>query len=182
MAAPVERGDAVLTSKTQMIPAADQVPGQTTPVVAADHEAMLISEDPQLERNKRLCYDMYRTVLQAGRADQVPEFIGPDYIQHNPNVVSGAEALATFIRNSRPEREIKPQIELPLVSIVAERDLVQFTFIRPEADADGNRYYTSWFDLFRIEDGKIVEHWDPALKSPDMLKMDPNDRRLNSPN
>lgn len=167
---------------TRMIPGAEPIPGQTTPVVAADHEAMLTSHDPELARNKRLCYDMYRTVLQAGRADRVQEFIGPDYTQHNPNVVSGVAALAEFIRNSRAEREIKPTIELPLIAIVAERDLVQFTFVRPEHDADGKRYYSSWFDLFRIENGKIVEHWDPALKSPEMLKLDPNERRLNREN
>jgi predicted SnoaL-like aldol condensation-catalyzing enzyme len=181
MAPTLVRGAAVVSATTALIPGADPVEGQTTPVIAADHEAMLASADAMLERNKRLCYDMYRIVLQAGRADRVPEFIGAEYIQHNPNVVSGPDALAAFIRASRPEREIKPKIELPLVSIVAERDMVLFAFVRPERDADGTLYHTSWFDLFRIEDGKIVEHWDPALKSPEMLKLDPNERRLTSP-
>lgn len=167
-----------MTGRTALIVGSEPVRGQTTPVIAANHEAMLVSTDPQLECNKRLCYDMYRTVLQAGCADRVGEFIGAEYIQHNPNVVSGPDALAAFIRASRPEREIKADVELPLISIVAERDMVQFTFVRPEQDVDGARYYTSWFDLFRIEDGKIVEHWDPALKSPEMLKLDPNERRL----
>jgi len=36
---------------------------------------------------------------------------------------------------------------------------------------------TSWFDLFRIENGMIAEHWDPALKSVEMLKFDPNSKR-----
>lgn len=167
-----------MSGRTELIAAAEPVAGQTTPVVAADHEAMLRSTDPDVERNKRLCYDMYRIVLQAGRADRVSDFIGPDYIQHNPNVVSGRDALAAFIRSSRPEREIEPAIRLPLIAIVAERDMVQFTFVRPERDADDAPYHTSWFDLFRIEDGKIVEHWDPALKSAEMLKLDPSQRRL----
>ncbi|AKH43952.1 putative SnoaL-like aldol condensation-catalyzing enzyme [Altererythrobacter atlanticus] len=170
-----------MSEVTRMLPAADPIEGQTTPVIAADHEAMLAGGGPVLERNKRLCYDMYRIVLQAGRADRVPEFIGEDYIQHNPNVASGPDELANFIRNSRPEREIKPTIELPLVSIIAERDMVLFAFVRPERDAQDEPYHTSWFDLFRIADGKIVEHWDPALKSADMLRLDPNDRRLQTP-
>lgn len=163
---------------TQLVPAADPVEGRTTPVVAADHESMLTGGGAELERNKRLCYDMYRIVLQAGRADRASAFIADEYIQHNPNVVSGVIPLAEFIRNSRPEREIRPTIELPLVSIVAERDMVLFAFVRPEHDAEGALYHTSWFDLFRIANGKIVEHWDPALLSADMLKLDPNDRRL----
>ena len=160
-----------MSGTTKLIPGAEPAEGRTTPVIAADHESMLAGGGAALERNKRLCYDMYRIVLQAGRADRVSEFIRDEYIQHNPNVVSGAEALAQFIRNSRPEREIKPTIELPLVSIVAERDMVLFAFVRPERDAGGALYHTSWFDLFRIADGRIAEHWDPALLSADMLKL-----------
>lgn len=167
-----------MTGTTELIAAADSAAGEAAPVIAANQAALLASDDAALERNKRLCYDMYRIVLQAGRADRVREFVGADYIQHNPNVPSGPEALASFIRASRPEREIKPTIELPLVSILAERDMVLFAFVRPERDAGGMPYHTSWFDLFRIEAGKIVEHWDPALKSPEMLKLDPNERRL----
>jgi predicted SnoaL-like aldol condensation-catalyzing enzyme len=160
-----------------LIPAATVAAGETSPVIASSHEPLLASADPILTANKRLCYDMYRTVLQAGRADRVRDFIGPGYIQHNPNVVSGPDALEAFIRGSRPEREIKPSIELPLVSIVAERDMVMFAFVRPEKDGE-TPYYTSWFDLFRVEDGKIAEHWDPALKSADMLKLDPNKKKV----
>ncbi len=167
-----------MSETTALTPAAPPVAGQTTPVIAADHAALLAGADPRLERNKRLCYDMYRTVLQAGRADRIPDFIGARYVQHNPNVASGPEALAAFIRGSRPERDIRPTIELPLVAIVAERDMVQFTFVRTEQDADGTAYHSSWFDLFRIEDGRIVEHWDPALKSAAMLTLDPNRQRL----
>lgn len=164
-----------------LIPAAEVTEGETAPVIAADQEALLASDDPVLRRNKRLCYDLYRILLQAGRADRVREFIGETYVQHNPNVASGPDALAAFLRASRPEREIRPTIELPLVSIVAERDMVVFAFVRPEQDGEGGRYFSSWFDLFRIEEGRVVEHWDPALKSPEMLKLDPNERRLATP-
>lgn len=164
---------------TTLKPATQRMPdGQTPPVVSADHAQLMHSDDPVLAANKRLCYDMYRTVLQGGHADRAPDFIGPHYIQHNPNVVSGVKALQAFIRGSRPQRAIAPRIELPLVSIVAERDMVSFTFVRTEKDAKGDVYYTSWFDLFRIENGRIVEHWDPAIKSAAMLRVDPNENRI----
>ncbi len=38
-------------------------------------------------------------------------------------------------------------------------------FVRPEKDAAGATYYSTWFDLYRIEGGKIAEHWDPMVKS-----------------
>lgn len=161
-----------------LVAAASVPEGHTAPVIAADHAALLHSDDPGLAANKQLCYDFYRVVLQAGRADEVRNFIGPDYIQHNPNVVSGADALETFIRNSRPERPIEDAIVLPLVSIIGERDMVTLVFVRQEKDESDETYYTSWFDTFRIENGLIVEHWDPALKSAEMLKIDLNKRRL----
>ncbi|MBN8817458.1 MAG: nuclear transport factor 2 family protein [Sphingomonas sp.] len=165
-------------SRTELIAAAEVGEGQTPPMIAADHAALLSSGDPDLAANKRLCYDMYRTLLQAGQVDQTSRFIAPGYIQHNPNVASGAAALEAFIRSSRPERPLEEGVALPLVSIVAERDMVTFLFVRKETDDGGNLYFTTWFDTFRIEDGKIAEHWDPALKSAEMLKFDPNKKRL----
>ena len=57
---------------------------------------------------------------------------------------------------------------MPLVSIVAEKDLVILTFVQEVKDPEGlqSTYTTAWFDMFRIEDGKIAEHCDPARKMP----------------
>jgi predicted SnoaL-like aldol condensation-catalyzing enzyme len=146
------------------------------PVVSQDHDALLASPDRKLAANKRLVYDMYRIVLQAGRADRAREFIAPDYIQHNPNAAQGLAGLVDYVRASRPEREILDTLDLPLVHLMAEGDHVATTFVRPEKDAQGETYYSSWFDLYRIENGKIAEHWDPMLKSDP--KIDPNTKKL----
>jgi len=143
---------------------------------AEEQKALLASADPQLAANKRLVYDMYREVLQGGHHERVEHYFTEGYIQHNPNVASGRDKLAEFVRGSRPVREIEPIIALPLISIIAERDMVMCVFQRPEKDERGN-YVTSWFDLFRIEDDRIAEHWDPALRSPGMLRFDPNSTR-----
>ena len=146
------------------------------PQVAQDHEALLASESPQLAANKRLVYDMYRIVLQAGLADRAGEFIRDDYIQHNPNAGQRHTGVQDYIRSTRPEREIKDKLDLPLIHLMAEGDYVMTSFVRPEKDASGETYYSTWFDLYRIEDGKIAEHWDPMLKSD--RPIDPNDKKL----
>ena len=148
----------------------------TAPAVAQDHEALLASSDPQLAANKRLVYDMYRIVLQAGLADRAHEFVADGYIQHNPNAGQGLQGLVDYVKASRPEREIKPVLDLPLINLVAERNFVTTAFVRPEKDDKGETYYSTWFDLYRIEDGKVIEHWDPMLKSDP--KIDPNDKKI----
>jgi predicted SnoaL-like aldol condensation-catalyzing enzyme len=146
------------------------------PPVAQDHDALLASPDPQLAANKRLVYDMYRIVLQAGLADRAGEYIAQDYIQHNPNAAQGLKGLQDYVRATRPERAIEDRLELPLVHLMAEGDYVTTAFVRPEKDAEGQTYHSTWFDLYRIKDGKIAEHWDPALKTE--RPIDPNQNRL----
>jgi predicted SnoaL-like aldol condensation-catalyzing enzyme len=145
-------------------------------VVAEDHAALLASDDPKLAANKRLVYDMYRIVLQAGLADRAHEFVAENYIQHNPNAAQGLAGLVDYVRSTRPEREVLDTLELPLIQLIAEGDYVMTSFVRPEQDAEGETYYSTWFDLYRIENGKVAEHWDPMLKSDP--KIDPNDKRL----
>ena len=147
-----------------------------TPHVAPDHAALLTSPDPKLAANKKLVYDMYRIVLQAGLWRRAGEFIRDDYVQHNPNAGQGLAGVQDYIRKTRPERPIANRLELPLINLIAEGDYVMTAFVRPEKDASGETYYSTWFDLYRIEDGKIAEHWDPMLKSD--APVDPNEKKL----
>ena len=148
----------------------------TPPQVATDQQALLASADPVLAANKKLVYDMYRIVLQAGLWERAGEFIRDDYVQHNPQAGQGLAGVQDYIRKTRPERPIKDRLELPLINLVAERDMVMTAFVRPEKDANGQTYYSTWFDLYRIEDGKIAEHWDPMLKSD--APVDPNEKKI----
>jgi hypothetical protein len=70
------------------------------PQVATDHAALLASPDPRLAANKRLVYDMYRIVLQAGLADRAAEFISEGYVQHNPNAGQGLGGVQDYIRKT----------------------------------------------------------------------------------
>jgi len=148
----------------------------TPPQVATDQQALLASPDPKLAANKKLVYDMYRIVLQAGIWERAGEFIRDDYVQHNPNAGQGLSGVQDYIRKTRPERPIQDKLELPLINLIAERDYVMTAFVRPEKDVAGQTYYSTWFDLYRIQDGKIAEHWDPMLKSD--KPVDPNDKKL----
>jgi predicted SnoaL-like aldol condensation-catalyzing enzyme len=149
---------------------------QEPPVGVADQHALLKSHDPKLAANKKLVYDMYRAIVQGGRYEQAEKFFTKGYIQHNPNVASGRDALVTFIRNSRPQREVQPTMSFPLISIIAEGDMVMVATVTSEEDPEkpGERYATTHFDLYRVENGLIAEHWDHVPKSSGAKTFDPN--------
>ncbi len=70
-----------------------------------------------------------------------------------------------FSARAKP-RDIADRVRAPLVAIVAEGDLVVLAFARETADPQdaSKKVTTTWFDMFRIENGRIAEHWDPAQK------------------
>ena len=73
---------------------------QVPPTAVSDQSPLLLSADPKLAANKRLVFDMVRTVLNAGRAGEAHRFVTPEYVQHNPNVTSGRQGLVDYIRRT----------------------------------------------------------------------------------
>jgi predicted SnoaL-like aldol condensation-catalyzing enzyme len=153
-------------------PAQAQVP----PVAAPDQLALLKSPDPKLAANKKLVFDMYRAIVNAGRYDLAGKYFTPGYIQHNPNVASGRDQLVAYIRKTRPVRPIPTTIGFPIISIMAEGDMVLVASVEYNEDTEkpGTKYATTHFDLYRIEKGLIAEHWDNVQKSKAAHTTDPN--------
>lgn len=149
---------------------------QAPPTFVEDQASLLKSPDPKLAANKKLVFDMWRTIIQGGRVDMAPKFFTESYIQHNPNVESGRDALVAYMKATRPVREIQPKITFPVVAIMAEGDLVLVATVskNPDPVNPEETYAGTHFDLFRIENGKIAEHWDSVAKDPNAFSYDPN--------
>ena len=139
---------------------------QVAPTPHSDHEALLRSNDSTLARNKRLVYDFWREVLEARHMDLAAKYLREDYIQHNPNVATGRQGFTDFFTRLGGPQPIAPKVKASLISVVAEGDLVVLSFTReyPDPKDATRKYTTTWFDMFRVQDGKIAEHWDSALK------------------
>lgn len=137
------------------------------PVVATRDQAPLLhSNDKKLAANKKLCYDFYRIVLRGRRLDEAAKYMREDYIQHNPNAETGLKGFTDYFSKLKgPQPEVLPTLP-DLVSIQAEGDMVTLSFVREYDDPSnpGHKYTSTWFDMFRIQDGKIAEHWDNATK------------------
>jgi len=132
----------------------------------APQSELLKSDDPVLARNKKLVYDMWREFLEAGHLEAAEKYLAEDYMQHNPLAATGRKAVVEFFSRFSKPKEIVDTIKTSVVSIVAEKDLVVISFARELTDPKDNtkKYTTTWFDMFRIENGKIAEHWDCAVK------------------
>ncbi len=156
--------------------AAAQTQISAPPVWVKDQTTLLKSSDPTLAANKKLVFDMWRSIVQAGRIDLAPQYFTPGYIQHNPNVASGLDNLIAYMKATRPVRPIAAEITFPVVALMAEGDVVTLATVSYDDDPDnpGKRYAGTHFDMFRIENGKIAEHWDSVAKSKANAKIDPN--------
>jgi predicted SnoaL-like aldol condensation-catalyzing enzyme len=149
---------------------------QVPPTAAPDQAALLQSADPKLAANKKLVFDMWRAIIQGAHTELAPQYFTKDYIQHNPNVATGRDAMIAYMKSTRPVRPIAPNITFPVIAITAEGDLVMVATVSyaPDPENPGKKWAGTHFDLFRIENGKIAEHWDSVAKSPAALHYDPN--------
>jgi predicted SnoaL-like aldol condensation-catalyzing enzyme len=113
-----------------------------------------MSRTPQEEANLNLVLDMFEAVLRPMDSGAVDRFISPDYIQHNQMAEPGRDGLKRFldlIRAQTPEavHDIKRAF------VDGDHVTVHYHVRRWPGDL-------GWavIDLFRVEDGKIAEHWD----------------------
>ena len=106
--------------------------------------------DDRPQRNKALVIEAMTSLFQRHDASAVERLYAPDYIQHNPGIPQGRDALQALVANLSRAVYYEPGL------IVAEGDLVAVHGrIRGWADAP-----QVVVDLFRIEGGKLAEHWD----------------------
>lgn len=144
------------------LPARAQLPVEGNP----DHERLLASADPVLAANKRLVYDFQREVLEGGHLELAEKYLSEHYIQHNPNVPTGRAGFVAFLSQFSKPGVIAARVKTPIVNITAEGDIVVISYrsLTPNPADKTKPATTTWFDMFRVENGKLAEHWDPSPK------------------
>jgi predicted SnoaL-like aldol condensation-catalyzing enzyme len=113
-------------------------------------DEIIMSETIQ-EKNKALVLDAFDTLFNKRDYAAAEKYWSPDYIQHSAHIEPGREGLFNLIRNARDTLRYEHQL------IVAEGDYVII-----HGRFSGNGRPVAWIaaDILRIENGRLVEHWD----------------------
>jgi predicted SnoaL-like aldol condensation-catalyzing enzyme len=113
-----------------------------------------------LEANKKAVADFYDLIINKKDFDSARKYIGSRYRQHNPLVADypeGLEAFITFLKTNYPEA--KSEIK----RIFADGDHVILHVHSVRAPETAGR---AIIEIFRLENGKIEEHWDVIQEIP----------------
>jgi predicted SnoaL-like aldol condensation-catalyzing enzyme len=119
-----------------------------------------ITDLEKTQENKALVLGFVRDVLGGAAPEKVTDYMDPEvYMQHNPLIGDGLSglmaAIETFAQQGQSITKFEPQFA------VAEGN---FVFVATDAIMGGEPW--AFFDLWRVEDGKIVEHWDVVSPIP----------------
>jgi len=117
------------------------------------------ADDALTQRNKAVVREFYTTVLINRQLDAAPQFLRADYIQHNPNVPTGLKGFMDAFRE-RFAQKLPSDYKRELLNVVGDNDIVVVYVRQTWTSHDGQHKQALGFDMFRVQDGKIAEHWD----------------------
>ncbi|MDH0343598.1 hypothetical protein B0T40_14640 [Chromobacterium haemolyticum] len=112
--------------------------------------------------NKQLVVDFYNQFFNQHDLSAADRYIGDRYIQHNPSVKDGKQA---FVEAFTERFKQAPERRNTIIRAVAEDDLV---VLHVHSTSDAKDRGRALVDIFRVENGKIVEHWDVIQPVPDV--------------
>jgi predicted SnoaL-like aldol condensation-catalyzing enzyme len=118
------------------------------------------SNSAQESKNQQMVLNWYRDVIMSGHVDQASKYMADDYIEHDPTISGGRAGFLQHYSSAlaRPA-QAKP------VEAFAKGDYVVLTWEHSDKDPQTStpyKYFT--YDVVRVKDGKIQEHWDNAKR------------------
>ena len=119
------------------------------------------ASEAQQEANRKVVLDFYEKGLNQKDADAAIALMGDRYVQHNPNAADGPEGFRKFIGFLR-EKFPNSHSEIKHSFVDGDYVILHVHAVR-EPGARGNAIV----DIFKLENGKVVEHWDVVQPIPE---------------
>ena len=129
----------------------------TTGAIANEKPTRDIAQE---EKNKTLVVNFYNDFFNNHQINEALNILTEDYKQHNPYVPDGRAPFITYFSAFFKEH---PQSSAQIVRTAVDRDLVWLHVHSKENEKDLGK---AVLDIFRVKDGKIVEHWDIIQNVP----------------
>lgn len=130
-------------------------PALTMTQAAETKRVSIADQNQQTEINKKIVTDFYEGVFLKHQVKEYADrYIGNQYIQHNPHVPDGKEPFVNYFTQYFKE---KPQAKNSIKRVIADGNLVA---LHVHSVQDNQDLGEAIVDIFRVENGKIVEHWD----------------------
>lgn len=114
----------------------------------------------QEEVNKQIAITAYQRIFGDLDVTCVDEYISDDFLQHNPTTPDGQEGVKGLVQMLVSQGVQKQKIVFK--HVVAEDDIV---FLHSRYEMAGKEW--RFIDIYRVENGKLVEHWDAMMQMPD---------------
>jgi predicted SnoaL-like aldol condensation-catalyzing enzyme len=127
---------------------------------------VLAADTLQMEENKKTVRALYEAVLNKKDFDEASKYLGSKYIQHNPNAADGPDGLKGFIGFLKDKF---PNNRSEIKRIFADGDYV---IVHVHAVREPGTRGNAIIDIFRLENGKVVEHWDAVQPIPEKAAND----------
>jgi predicted SnoaL-like aldol condensation-catalyzing enzyme len=119
-----------------------------------------VTDLDQTEANKALVAAFVDDILVNGRMEKLTGYIdGDNYIQHNPQIADGLSGLGAAL-------EAMANAGITMKYDTVHKVLGEGNFVLSVSEGTFAGAPTSFYDLFRVADGKIVEHWDTIETIP----------------
>ena len=132
-------------------------------VLAAAAGLMAQGDAAQETKNQQLGMNWYREVIAYGHVELASKYMADDYVEHNANISGGrAEFVAYYGRT--PAKPIQAALPVKPDRVFAKGDYVVIVWELGDTDAKGKAYKYNTYDVVRVANGKIAEHWDSAGK------------------
>lgn len=113
------------------------------------------------EANKKAVVEFYEKGLNQKDFDAASHYFGPRYVQHNPTAPDGIEGFKTFVAFLRDKF---PDSHSEIKQVFADGDMV---ILHVHAVREKGTRGNAIVDIFKLENGKIVEHWDVIQPVPE---------------
>ena len=123
--------------------------------------AAAATSEAQQEANRQAVLAFYEKGLNQKDADAALAYVGDRYVQHNPNAADGPEGFRKFIAFLK-EKFPKSHSEIKRSFTDGDYVILHVHSVR-EPGTRGNAI----IDIFKLENGKIVEHWDAVQPIPE---------------